>query len=715
MGFLFSKHQTIDTKPQYTGLQIQSSATGLPIPLCYGTNKMAGALIWYGDFQTISTTTTQGGKGGGGGVSSTSYTYQTSFLMALCEGQISNVTTVWQGQNVYSGPSALGMGIMTGYSGQSWAYLSTNHPGQFVDYSYTACITAANYNLGSSASLPNHNFLVEALLVGTLSDNGDGNNADFGLMLQDFLTNSRYGANFPSSFIDTTSMTGGSGTGSVRAFCRALGLGYSAFLSTQEQASAILDRWMQLSFCAAVWNGSVLKFVPYFPYNLTGGGAGWTWVAPTTVVYSLTDADFVRNGSNDPVRCSRNDTADAYNVIRLEIKDASNNYQTLIVEQRDEAHINQYGLRIAPTIQAHEFTNAGMASLIAWLTLQRGLTVRNTYTFELSWEYCTLDPMDLVEITDSALGLSAQPVRITSIEENSDYTLTITAEEFVSGVSAVQYPAQSNAPVIVTSNIAPASVNTPMIFEPPSTMVSSPQVWAALSGGTGGIVDPYWGGCEVWVSTDNVNFTKIGQVVGPARMGVLTANMSSYGGTAPDTVNTLSVNLSESGGALQSVSSTDAAAGVTDCWVGGQSGECLSFQTATLTSQYHYNLTNLWRGQGGTPVQSHSTGDLFCRLDSQIFKYSLPQAYVGIPLYFKFPSFNIWGNALQSLASVSSFTYDPNGNGTAFPSGNWVWSQLSSGQNVDCGTAGTTVVHSADAGTANDGNVIGTINLGTTP
>jgi hypothetical protein len=711
MGFLFSKSQPNNTKPNFTNLQIQSSATGLPIPICYGTNKMAGSLIWYGDFQTIATTTSQGGKGGGSSTSTT-YTYQTSFMMALCEGPISNVGTVWQGQSVYANPAALGLGVLSGYSGQSWGWLATNHPAQYVDYSYTACIVGNNINLGNSASLPNYNYLVGALLCGTMADQGNNNDADIGYVLQDFLTNARYGCNFPAAFIDTTSMIGGSGTASVRAFARTWGLAYSPFVTSQEQASAILDRWMQLTFCAAVWTGSILRFVPYMPGSGYNPSGPWSFQPDATVVYSLTDADFVLSGSNDPVTCTRSDIADAYNVVRLEILDSSNNFQTLVVEQRDEGHINQYGLRIAPTVQAHEITNAGTAQIIAVLTLQRGLAVRNTYTFKLSWEYCTLDPMDILEITDSALGLYAAPVRITQIQEDDNCELTITAEEYAGELTAVTYPTQTNAPVIVTTNVAPASVNVPMIFEPPSAMVTTPEVWAAISGGTGGVADKYYGGCQVWVSTDDVNFSYIGQVLGQSRMGVLTATLPTYSGSAPDGAHTLSVDLSESAGTLQTVSSTDAAAGVTNCWIGGQTGECVSFQTATLTSASHYDLTSLYCGSGGTPVQSHAIGDHFCRLDSQIFKFGLPDGYVGKTLYFKFPAFNIWGNALQDISTVVTYTYDPNGNGQTIDD-NWVWHNLRTGINVDCGTAGTTVVHSADAGTAGDGAVIGNVDLGT--
>lgn len=716
MGFLFGKRKTVDAKPEYTGLQVQSSSLGLPIPIVWGTNKIAGNMIWYGDFAAIRHEQSQGGKGGGGSVTTVNYTYSASFALALCEGQIGGIGRVWNGTKIFNTPADAGFGVLGGVTGQQWTYLLTAHPAEFLDYSYTALAVAANMDLGGSASLPNTNFEVQGILTGSMSDQGNSADADVGLLVQDFLTNARYGANFPAAFIDTATLTGGAGTSSLRAYTRSLlpnGFGLSPALSTQEQASSILDRWFTMMGVAPVWNGFVLKFVPYFPNNLSASSGGWTWAAPNTAAFSLTDDDFVKDGTNDPVRVSRNDTADAYNVVRFEILDRNNNYQTHIVEQRDEAHINWYGQRIAPTVQAHEITDPNVASMLAYLMLQRGLTVRNTYTFKLSWEYCTLDPMDLLLITDSGLQLVNQPVRIKSISEDDNCELTIEAEEYVSGVSAVAYPAQSNAPTVITTNVAPQNTYPPMIFEPPSGLVSTPQIWMALCGGVGGTLDPYWGGCQVWVSTDGTNYTLVGTQHGPSRMGTLTANLPTYSGAAPDATDTLAVDLTQSGSSLQTVSSTDAANGVTNCWVGDQTGEALSFTTATLTAQFKYNLTNLYRGQGATPVGAHATGDKFCRLDDQILKIDLPPEYVGLVLHVKVPAFNIWGNALQDLSTVTAYTYDPNGNGQTLAD-NPVWAALLAGQNVDCGTAGTTVTQSADAGTAGSTS-IGTVNLGTTP
>jgi hypothetical protein len=81
-------------------LQVQTSSYGQVIPILYGQNRIAGRLLWSGDFQAIAHTSTQkvGGKGlgsGGGNTTQTTYTYQTAVAIGLCMGPIQNLGSVW--------------------------------------------------------------------------------------------------------------------------------------------------------------------------------------------------------------------------------------------------------------------------------------------------------------------------------------------------------------------------------------------------------------------------------------------------------------------------------------------------------------------------------------------------------------------------------------------------------------------------------------------
>ncbi len=113
-----------------------------------------------------------------------------------------------------------------------------------------------------------------------------------------------------------------------------------------------------------------------------------------------------------------------------------------------------------------------IALIAGQLMLQRAVYIRNTYKFRLSWEYCLLDPMDLVTVTDSILGLSNAPIRITEIEEDENGFLSVTAEEFPLGVAtATLYPTQPVTNNPINRNVAADPVNPPIIFEPPSALV----------------------------------------------------------------------------------------------------------------------------------------------------------------------------------------------------------------------------------------------------
>ena len=83
---------------QIAGMQIQTSAYGICIPLVYGRTRIPANLMYYSDFTAIPHTTTQTtGKGGGGSTqSNTSYTYVAAVALGICEGPISKLGRWWR-------------------------------------------------------------------------------------------------------------------------------------------------------------------------------------------------------------------------------------------------------------------------------------------------------------------------------------------------------------------------------------------------------------------------------------------------------------------------------------------------------------------------------------------------------------------------------------------------------------------------------------------
>lgn len=192
------------------------------------------------------------------------------------------------------------------------------------------------------------------------------------------------------------------------------------------------------------------------------------YVADNKAVYDLTDDDFIVSGAQDPVKVERKTNADAFNQIQVEYLDRNNDYNVAIAEVKDQANIEQYGLRPKDAIKMHGICDAKVAQKVAQQLLQRALYVRNEYEFKLGWKYCLLEPMDIVTLTDAGLGLNKTPVRITEIEEDEEGVLSIKAEDYPVGVYTVsEYPTQPSLGYSADYNVSPGNAHVPVIFEAP--------------------------------------------------------------------------------------------------------------------------------------------------------------------------------------------------------------------------------------------------------
>lgn len=642
-------------KPQYTGIQLQTSSSTQAITLLWGMNRVAPNIFWYNDFKSVKEET-KAGKGFGGNV--TSYTYSASIMLGLCQGPITGVNRVFRNQDKTTDYTSLGFSLFLGNPGQAaWGYLTSSHPDQALSYSNVAYVAAANYNLGSSATTPQHSFEVKGFRYNT-AINGEGD-ADPALIIQDLLTDPTFGAGFSSGSLDLDQLLSSStatttGDATYQTYCRALGLGFSPALSSQESAGTILDRWAQLSDTAVVWTGYSLKMIPYGTEPISANG--YNYVPNVTAAYNLTDNDYIVARGEAPLKITRSDPSDANNSIKLNVRNRNNEYNDAPVEWKDQGLIDLYQLRQGSNIDAPEVCSLDMGSLIISLIGQRLAYGRNSYELTLPINFCRLEPMDILLLDDPTLGPVA--VWADELEEQDDFTWKITAKEIPPGIAkAAQAQAISNNPI--NTGVTGGPVNEPIIFQPPLDLTDGDsQIWAGISGGDGTLYNPNWGGAYVYVSTDGVSYQQIGQINSAARSGFLSSALPAYSSANPDTVNTLAVDLQQSNGVLQSVSASEASREATLSYVGG---ELISFRDATLTATNRYGLSTLYRGLHGTTPGAHASGEDFMRLDDNIFKYTLPSSYVGLTLFFKFQSFNIWGSGVQDLADCVEYTYTPSG------------------------------------------------------
>lgn len=634
MGGLFGGGTLGSNEPRLGAMRIQTSSYGMAIPIVYGQTRITANLLWYGDFKAVAHEQDVGGKGGD--ISTTTYTYEASGVMGLCEGPITSITKCWSDKKK-TDASEFAQFVGT-YPQTAWSYLTSNHKDQSLSYQGLAYVAATAYQLDGSASLPNHSFeVIGRLPYSSGSSIYDANPAN---IITDFLTNTNYGAGFPLAKLDALF--------SFSTYCRAVDLLLSVALNEQKSAAETISDICRVANSAPVWSEGRLKIIPYGDIAATGNGA--TYTPDVTPQYDLTDDDFLDNG-DDPIKVNRKQQADAHNQVQIEFMSRANDYNIEIVTADDQANIEQYGLRPGEPIAMHSITTVDRAKFAANIVLQRMLYVRNIYQFRLGWRYARLEPMDIVTLTDPALGLDKFPVRILEIEEDEDGGLSLRAEEFPAGIGhAARYTSQTPAGYKASYNTAPGDVEAPVFFEPPISMTTTGlEVWAAVTGSGNN-----WGGCEVWASYDGSTYKRVGEVKGGARYGALTAMMNA--GHAA----TAGVLLAGNGGQLLSGTAASAAALETLCWIGDETGgEYFAYQTSTLTGTKAYNLTGLVRGAYDTADSSHASGQQFVRVDSSSLVKSDPLdlSMIGSTIYFKFLSFNVYGGAKQGLDEVGAYPY----------------------------------------------------------
>ena len=641
MGGVFGGSSTVSvTDKRINSMRIQQSAYGLCQPLVYGKNRVAANMFWYGDFLATAHTTTKksGGKGGGSvKTKTTTYTYSASMMLGLCENKIRDISTIWRDKEqivtkaingIQIKPiDQLGFELFDGDYNPVWGYLVSKHPNQALHYPYLGYVACANYELGGSAVLSNHNFEVISDITFSES-NHDANPAD---VIKDYVTNPRYGAAPGLHMADLTEF---------RDYCTATGLFISPVFTEQRPAHETIAEIVEAVNCAVVPSPEGLKIRSFGDSAVTGNGS--TYIPNLTPVYHLTDEDFI--GKEEPVRVRRSRDTDAFNHVQIEYANRFNQYNVETVEAKDQANIEMFGLRTQDPVKYDFFCEPKIARHAAQLLLQRRLYVRNEYEFQLGWKYCLLEPMDIVTITDESLGLDQFPVRITRVEEDEDGLLTITAEELAVGSrSAVEYDLQSSNGY-QGGNEEPGNVNAPVIFEPPLDLTGGKnQLWIAASGGLN------WGGCTVWVSLDNETYEAIGTIYGSARYGTLVSAINA-------SVSSMQVQLNTSS-QLFSGTLEEAQVDATLCRVGE---EFFSYVNANLDGSGLYTLSGALRGRYGQAI-AHNASEPFVRIDRAIFEYDFNPNMIGKQIYLKFTSFNGLEQKEETLDEVAAYDYTVTG------------------------------------------------------
>lgn len=475
-----------------TGGSAQNSTYGKPIPLVYGTRRVGGTIILAGMYhQSISgyaaigagliqiglcegpitevisvwqekTKSTPGAlslttfPGAGITAYSAATTYSTGQWVSSAGTNYVSIQNANLNKTPASNPAwweARGAAA-TERAQSAWSYLTTNYPTLAQGYGGLAYVSAsAGWGTTADTALKRATFEVKGLLP-----SGSGaSDAVPANILVDLLTNAEYGLGWSTSRLDgyTTSgaypsawETGKSGTAASSFYTYQFEAQAFISLSVEERRAAreIVQEVLDATDSEAVWSEGKLKLVPR-QNILTGNSATWNpyWVPEYDLGMTGQGNDFLAGEGEDPISVEREALKDHFNCYPVEwsnrspsrtdtagtvMSEPSNAYNADLEEGTpDPADVALYGLRKAPVTQLRCITSRYHAGLIADAMTKRSIWARNKFRFRLGWRFALLEPLDLVTLTDSNLGLDRKLVRILEIEEDESGSFDVLAEE----------------------------------------------------------------------------------------------------------------------------------------------------------------------------------------------------------------------------------------------------------------------------------------------
>jgi hypothetical protein len=558
--------------------------------------------------------------------------------------------------------------------GSGTEYSDNGFTSQQVEHTDCCGIGFSDLSLGVDGNLPNLSFEQTSLYPFNPAT-GDGLPSDF---VQDLigsgaptyhganvgaiynLSNSLASTAAPISFIENIQP--------MMDFCMAYRIYLSNNLTAQKKCNEYLEEILKCANTAAVWSGFQLKLIPRCEVSNVGDNAAvYTAGSAGGPIYDLGYNQYLFEAGKgiSPIEVDRKRPSDAFNIVRVQFKDRSIDYNTNVVTAVNQGNLQNYGPRPAPVETLDWIQDAETAMKVATMILQRYSSLNN-YKFSGPLTLSLLEPLDMITLSDPRINLQRIPARLTKVREAHD-KIMFEAEDFVYGRNCptpiATAPTNPNA---VYGSTDPGNVNVPIIFVPPPALVNgdaqTPYVGFAVSGAD----TAAWGGCYVYMSINGGPFNQVGVITGPAIMGLTLADFPTIAGAAPvlDTADTLNCDFTESAGVIATVNATEFAAYVTATLIGSPTGtppyELIAWENASQITGNQYAIApNTWRGIYASPIGDHPIGSPVALLTQNILYLALNPSLIGQSLAFKFTSFNLLQNSVQDITMVTQYNFVP--------------------------------------------------------
>ena len=637
MGF-FKTHVTTRAD-RISNFQMTVCDYGTPVPDICGTIKISPNVINWKDFYSreIRTTTKQGKSK----TTNISYKYYVYTELALGEG-VQDIGAIWVGDTKYSSlrqanstNEAPGFPLVLNTTGKKSPFMAQKYPDQAVDYDGLAYLHAngggsSGIYLGeNSAAVPSYAFEVKGQLRNT------GNGID--VNPADYIMHILRKINIWNGVDDESTVV--ANIDDFRLYCKEKDFLISSPSenNNQRKAQEIIKELCNLFDIYFFWSNDQFKIAIKDNVAVPGG----EWKPNKTIIYDLGPDDMLVQNDGACVSFSRKDSSEVYNRFTVDFENRANDYESESVSYEFVKDIEETGLRQQSTIQGKYFYTRERAIKIAQMAAKKNARERNKYVVKLDWAYAILEPGDLVTLTDPVIGLEKKVAMVNSVTENNDSTISVELMEYYDGEYADGIiDIGQNDYNIVDYNIAPSPTLEPIIFQPPSSAtLTGNELWIAIKG-----KDETWGGCNVMVANQDMNYQYAGQFRMKSSYGKLTSPMS-----ISDTSFTSDIN-----GDFENMLLQDAENASSMFWL---DGECMSYQTCTYNSNKTWTFSGIIRGQHGTDITRHDAGSdvVFC--NGSLYSMELKKGDFGRTLYFKFPSVNVFNANPQDESEADSYNH----------------------------------------------------------
>lgn len=632
---LFKGIRTTNKADKISNFQSTSCDFGTPLPLAYGTCKLSPNLINYQDFTTTKKKTTT--KSGKAKTTNIDYEYSVYIELALCEGPIGGINKIWVGDTKYNSlaefntaKDATGTPLMlnVGDNNSPTTYMQTNHPDIACGYNNMAFLYGF-VSLGiNTASCPSYQVEVKGLCRVNNAIK-DANPAD---VIQDML--SRIGL---GSYCDAVSFA------NYKAYCTATDLLISTpadLFGSQTSASDVIKTILDLTNAYMFWSVDRFKIIP------RDDRQHGSWSPNKTVLYDLTKDDLCKQSDGSAIVIFKyKDTSEIYNRFGLTFTNRDNDYEAETVFFEDTEDIAVNGVKSNSTIDGRWFHTKERAIKAVEMAARVNRIETVEYQFYLDWALGErLEPGDLVTLTDENIGIVSQPVMVKSVTFDRSGKANVKAVRREPGnYSAAVIDVHENDYNYIDLNVQPSDTKVPIFITPPPALTSGGmELWIALQG-----EDETWGGCQVYVSDKDSEYSLNGIQDTSSSMGAIVSSISADADAV--TVQFFNSNTVE----LMAGTEEDANNRNTLLWI---NGEIVAYSSSTLVSANRYTFGGLKRGQYNTLAVSHDADASVVVLDANLFSISLPAQYADREMFFKFPAFNELQRNVQDLAEVDAYS-----------------------------------------------------------